>query len=36
MRYHSKTFGHVEWPWWHDAVIVGGVIVIAIALGWLV
>lgn len=22
MKYESKTFGKVEWPWWHDAIIV--------------
>lgn len=24
MNYKSRTgFGHVKWPWWHDALICG-------------
>lgn len=22
MRYKSPIYGKVDWPWWHDAVIV--------------
>lgn len=26
MRYESKIFGKVDWPWWHDVLICGGAI----------
>lgn len=36
MRYTSRTgFGEVNWPWWHDALIIAVVLCIIGGLAWL-
>jgi hypothetical protein len=36
MKYESKIYGHVEWPWWHDVLILGGAYGFIRGLLWLV
>lgn len=28
MKYTSKVYGRVEWPWWHDTLIVAVVLIV--------
>jgi hypothetical protein len=28
MKYNSPIYGKVDWPWWHDALIVGGMLLV--------
>jgi hypothetical protein len=28
VKYESKIYGKVDWPWWHDALILGGALAV--------
>lgn len=34
MKYESKIFGKVDWPWWHDALILGVALGGVLLLDW--
>lgn len=35
MRYQSRNFGKVDWPWWHDALIIIPALVILCGIVWI-